>query len=160
MGIIPKKEVGFLTDETIRTGVDDLLDLLKRVNKIGLTDAAKQLGVSAPLLQSWVDFLVEEEIIGIEYKFTKPIIYLNKPHEIKKAKIEEEGLGLEAYKEDFRRRASQKNIPQGKLSFLWRNHVGAALNRKRDFFYREAKRRNLANVDNLWNSYMQKLLSK
>ena len=56
----------YLGDETVRTGVDDLLELLKKVDKINLADAAQKLGISSTLLQSWVDFLVEEEILGIE----------------------------------------------------------------------------------------------
>jgi len=148
-----------LPEDTIRTGVDDLLQLLKGVDKIPLTDAAKQLNISASLLQSWVDFLVEEEIIGIEYKFTKPIIYLNKPLEAKKSSVRAEEHAYDEYKQDFKNRAKQKNIPQEKISFLWRNHVAEALNRKKSFFIREAKKRNLANPDELWNEYEQKLLS-
>jgi len=147
-------------EESIRTGVDDLLELLKKVDKIPLVEAAKQLGISPSLLQSWVDFLVEEEIVGIEYKFTKPIIYLNKPAEEKKTLIKEETeLDLDAYKEDFKIRASQKNIPKEKINFLWRNHVEEALNRKKEFFFREAKKRNLLNTGRLWYAYRERLLS-
>lgn len=149
-----------MDEESITTGVDSLLELLKGLNKIPLAEAAKKLKVSSSLLQSWVDFLVEEEIVGIEYKFTKPIIYLNKPPEEKKASIREEaGPGLDAYKKDFRIRAHQKNIPQEKISFLWKNHVKVALNRKREFFLREARKRNLVNVEELWTAYERKLLS-
>jgi len=149
-----------LADGTVRTGVDELLDLLKRIDKISLTDAAGKLGVSSALLQSWVDFLVEEEVVGIEYKFTKPFIYLNKPSEEKRARIKEEAeLGLEAYKEDFKVRAAQKSIPAEKISFLWQEHVKSALNRRGEFFFREAKKRNLANIDNLWRTYTEKLLA-
>lgn len=148
-----------MADETIKTGVDKLLDLLRRVDKISLSEAAKQLGISITLLQAWVDFLVEEEIVGVEYKFTKPIIYLNKPPEEKKARIKEDDeYGLDIYKEDFKIRASQKNIPSEKISFLWKNHVKVALNRKREFFFREARKRNLTNADELWKQYKAKLI--
>jgi hypothetical protein len=149
-----------LADSTIRTGVDELLDLLRKIDKITLSDAAKKLGLNSSLLQSWVDFLVEEEIIGIEYKFTKPIIYLNKPAEEKKARIKEEAeIGLESYKQDFKLRASEKSIPVEKISFLWRDHAKEALSRRKEFFFREAKKRNLANVDNLWRIYNEKIMS-
>lgn len=149
-----------MADSTVRTGVDELLDLLRKIDKITLSDAAKKLGLNSSLLQSWVDFLVEEEIIGIEYKFTKPIIYLNKPAEEKKARIKEEAeIGLESYKQDFKLRASEKSIPVEKISFLWRDHAKEALNRRKDFFFREAKKRNLANVDNLWRIYNEKIMS-
>lgn len=149
-----------MADGTVRTGVDELLDLLKRVNKITLIDAAKSLSISPTLLQSWVDFLVEEEIIGIEYKFTKPIIYLNRPSEEKKAQVKEEAeASLESYKQDFKLRASQKSIPVEKIGFLWKDHAKEALNRRKEFFVREAKKRNLANIENLWKVYNEKILS-
>jgi hypothetical protein len=149
-----------LEEKTVKTGVDDLLALLKSVDKISLADAAHKLGISTALLQSWVDFLVEEEILGIEYKFTKPIIYMNKPPEEKRIRVKEESEeGLDAYKKDFRIRAEQRSIPMEKISFLWKDHAKAALSRRRDFFFREAKKRNLANADILWQEYTEKLLS-
>jgi hypothetical protein len=148
-----------LADGTVKTGVDDLLELLRKVDKIALSDAAQKLSIGTSLLQSWVDFLVEEEIVGVEYKFTKPFIYLNKQPEEKKAHVKEAAeLGLQAYKEDFKLRAYQKSIPAEKISFLWKDHTKAALNRRREFFFREAKKRNLANADNLWHAYSEKLL--
>ena len=150
-----------MVDKTVRTGVDDLLDFLKRVDKIPLLDCAAKLNVNAATLQSWVDFLVEEDVLGIEYKFTKPIIYLNRPAQENKARVKAEAeAGIDAYKADFRARASEKSIPVEKLSFLWQEHVKAALNRRRDFFVREAKKRNLANIDLLWSMYTDRLLSE
>jgi hypothetical protein len=149
-----------LAEGTVKTGVDDLLELLRKTDKISLQEAAQKLGISSSLLQSWVDFLVEEEIVGVEYKFTKPIIYLNKQPEERRARVKEAvELGIEAYKEDFKLRAYQKSIPAEKISFLWKDHVKAAINRRREFFFREAKKRNLANVDNLWHDYSEKLFS-
>ncbi|MBW2990474.1 hypothetical protein KY348_02085 [Candidatus Woesearchaeota archaeon] len=149
-----------MAEGIVKTGVDELLEFLKKVEKIPLSEAAHKLGVSVSLLQSWVDFLVEEEIIGIEYKFTKPIIYLNKPEEEKKALIrEEQEPNLAVYKEDFEMRAFQKNIPQEKMTFLWRNHVGVALERRKAFFFREARKRNLTNTESLWGAYKNRLLS-
>jgi len=149
-----------VTDETITTGVDDLLAFLKTINKVPLADAAQKMGVSLSLMQSWVDFLVEEEIIGIEYKFTKPIIYLNKMPQESETKIEEDSsMSLEAYKQDFKSHASEKNIPVDKVSFFWKNHVKDAANSKKEFFVREAKKRGLPNIEGLWQVYMNRLLS-
>ncbi len=150
-----------MAEGIIKTGVDDLLELLKKIEKISIQEAADRLEVSPTVLQLWVDFLVEEEIVGVEYKFTKPIIYLNKPPESKKAKVKEEPeLGLDTFKEDFKMRADQRNIPQERLSFLWKNHVRMALTRRRDLFIREAKKRNLSNTEELWNAYNDKLMAE
>ena len=149
-----------MAEEVIRTGVDDLLDLLKKVDKISVIDAAKKLGINIDLMQSWVDFLVEEEIVGIEYKFTKPIIYLNKPSKAKDVSIKEEPAeGLEEYKKEFTKRAAERNIPKERVSFFWRNHVKEVLDRKKDFFFREAKKRNIPNIDLIWGTYQDKLLT-
>jgi hypothetical protein len=149
-----------VSDDTVKTGVDDLLEFLKTVNKIPLTDAAQKLGVGISIIQSWVDFLVEEEIIGIEYKFTKPIIYLNKMPQESETKIEEDSsMSLESYKQDFKSHASEKNIPIEKVSFFWKNHVKDATNSKKEFFVREAKKRGLPNVEGLWQTYNNRLLS-
>jgi hypothetical protein len=150
----------YLAEEVIRTGVDDLLDLLKKVEKIPVMDAAKKLGINTELMQSWVDFLVEEEIVGIEYKFTKPIIYLNKPSKAKEATVQEEPTEkLEAYKKEFTKRAAERNIPKEKVSFFWRNHVKEVLGRKKDFFFRETKKRNIPNIEQVWSMYQDKLLT-
>ncbi|HEC96339.1 MAG TPA: hypothetical protein ENI59_01520, partial [Euryarchaeota archaeon] len=72
-----------MAEKTIKTGVDQLIELLKRVEKIEMSKAAKEINVPLKTLQKWVDFLAEEGLIGIEYKFTTPYIYLNKsPEEI------------------------------------------------------------------------------
>lgn len=148
-----------MADEVIRTGVDDLLDLLKKTDKISVPEAARKLKLSAEMVQAWVDFLVEEEIIGVEYKFTKPIIYLNKPQQPKEAVVKEEPTqGIEIYKAEFKKRAAEKNIPKEKISFFWRNHVKEVVDRKKDFFYREAKKRNLSNIESMWIAYQNKLL--
>ena len=131
-----------MSGETIKTGVDDFLELLKKVSKIPLVEAAQKLGISLSLAQSWTDFLVEEEIVGIEYKFTKPIIYINKMPEHLESNVEEDNsMTLDAYKDDFAKRASGKNIPPDKLSFFWKNHVKEVANSRKDFFIREARKR-------------------
>lgn len=150
-----------MAEEVIRTGVDDLLDLLKKTDKISVHEAAKKLKLSPEMVQAWVDFLVEEEIVGIEYKFTKPYIYLNKPQQVKEQAViqEEPVMSIDIYKAEFKKRAAERNIPQEKISFFWRNHVKEVLERKKSFFYREAKKRNLPNIDQLWQAYQDKLLS-
>lgn len=58
----------------IETGVDRLVNLVKRRGKIALQDAAKELGVSLDVIEEWADFLEEEGMISIEYKLTKPYL--------------------------------------------------------------------------------------
>ena len=62
-------------NEILKTSVDDLYELVESRKKISVDDAAKLLKLPVNIVQSLVDFLVEESIFGIEYKFTTPYIY-------------------------------------------------------------------------------------
>jgi len=59
-----------VSDLVIETGVDKLLSLVKKKKRISFPEAAKSLGVSKEVIEEWADFLEEEGIISIEYKFT------------------------------------------------------------------------------------------
>jgi len=58
----------------IETGVDRLVELINQEKKISIDDAAKKLGISKIVIQEWADFLEEEKIISIEYKFNKTFL--------------------------------------------------------------------------------------
>lgn len=150
-----------MTEELIRTSVDDLLDLLKHTSKIPLADAAKKLGVPIDVVQAWIDFLVEESIVGIEYTFTTPYIYLNKPIETKKTKEQEkeENVTLDFFRKQFWEKAKANNMPQEKIGALWKNHLLQALELKRTYFFIEAQRKKLNRTEELWQEYENSLLS-
>lgn len=145
------------SEDEITTGVDDLLEILKKTDRMALSDAAKELGVGLDVVQSWVDFLVEEKIVGIEYKFTKPFIYLNKKPGADKAEKKEEPQSFESIKKDFVDKAMSKDIPDSNIHSLWKNHVMQALDNKKLFFMQEASKRGLGNLDQLWEQYKQKV---
>jgi len=52
--------------KSIETGVDKLVALINRKKRIPLNDAAKELGVSIPVVQEWANFLEDEGLISIE----------------------------------------------------------------------------------------------
>ncbi len=147
-----------MDDEELKTNVDQLLELLKTQEKIPLEEAAEELGVELDVVQSWVDFLVEEQIVGIEYKFTKPYIYLNQPEPEEKEEEDEGPQDFEAIKEDFLEKAAEKDIPAQNRKNLWQNRVEKVLDKKEEYFKRQAKRRGLENVDQMWEQYKKKLL--
>jgi len=66
------------TGSIIETGVDKLVNLVNARGRIAASDAAKELGVSSTVVMEWADFLEEEGIINIEYKFTKPYLVARK----------------------------------------------------------------------------------
>ncbi len=135
--------------QKVETDVDKLITYLKDNGKSELKSVAKKLGVEEQVLQSWVDFLVEEKVLGVEYSLTKPYIFLISP------KKEKEMKGLEDYKKEFKHK-SDKKIPE-KTAYLWRNHVLEELETKRNFFYDEARKRGFTDIDSLWDEYVKKV---
>ena len=152
-----------MVEEIIKTGVDELLDMLKRSSKIPLSEVAKGLDVSIDVAQAWVDFLVEEGIVGIEYKFTTPFIYLNKPLEenvpIEVSSQEDLKINILYFKKQFWDKAQKNNIPQSKIEMLWKNHLLQELELKYKYFIFEAQRRKIHDIDLLWKEYQNNLMS-
>ena len=93
----------------IETGVDKLVKIVNERGRIALSDAARELGVSASVVQEWVDFLEEEGIIGVEYKLTKPFLVGRK---LTKKEVEDKVKEFASKKEIFVRKAEVS------LSFL------------------------------------------
>jgi len=78
-----------MAQKNIETGVDKLVDLINRRNKVSINEAATELGVSLPVVQEWADFLEDEGLITIEYKLSRTYLCerkLNKGEVEKKAK--------------------------------------------------------------------------
>ena len=98
-----------IESSVIETGVDKLVNIIKERGRIALIDAAKELGVSATVIQEWVDFLEDEGIISVEYKFTKPYLVERK---LTKKEVEGKSKEFANKKEVFVRKA------EFSLSFL------------------------------------------
>jgi len=146
-----------MKEDVVRTGVDELLDLLSSNTKISLTEVAAKLKLDVNVVQAWVDFLVEEGIVGIEYKFTTPYIYMNKKVDKREENIleKEDNYNMQFFKKQFWNKAKNNNIPEGQIEMLWKNHVIQALELQRKYFFFEAQRRKLTNVDQLWQEYKE-----
>ena len=98
-----------LEGSVIETGVDKLVKLVKERGRVALADTAKELGVSATVVQEWVDFLEDEGIISVEYKLTKPYLVERK---LSKKEVEAKAKEFEGKKDVFVRKAEVS------LSFL------------------------------------------
>ena len=112
-----------LTHSIIETGVDKLVNLINTRGKVSSYDASKELGVSATVIMEWADFLEEEGVISIEYKFTKPFLVARK---ITKKDLQEKAKEFSGNKDVFIRKAEVS------LSFL--NREAAKLNSIKDEF--------------------------
>lgn len=145
----------------ITTGVDDLIEYLKGKDRVAMQDVATVLDLPLETIQSWVDFLVEEKILGIEYKFTKPYIYINKESTKQRPKlIEETALSLEDVKHEYFEHARQKRIPEQKIAELWMTHVQEALLHKRAYFLEQAQARRVKDAEGLFRAYQRSLLRR
>ncbi|MBI2651963.1 hypothetical protein HYX00_00735 [Candidatus Woesearchaeota archaeon] len=143
-------------DAILRTTADELFELVKKSKKISVEEAAKRLKMPLASAQALVDFLVEEKIFGIEYKFTTPYIYLYKEG-IKEAKGKDKGLTKELItKEQFYERAKEKSVPYEHIEGLWRKYLQQNLAHIREEFLRKAKEKKVAEekIEDLWKKYL------
>ncbi|MCF7866801.1 hypothetical protein K9L67_01985 [Candidatus Woesearchaeota archaeon] len=139
-------------NQVITTGVDKLVDFLKGKGQIEVKEVAKNLGVSTETLQRWVDFLVEEKIISVEYKFTTPFIYILEDEQIQQKKT------MNDIKNAFARKAKENKLNETKTEFLWQNQISKVLENKKQFFFKEANKRGINDVEKIWNIYKEKAI--
>ena len=143
-----------MENTVLKTSADDLYELVKSKKKISVEDAAKILKVPIKAVQALVDFLVEERIFGIEYKFTTPYIYIGQGNG-KENNLESEQKKKLITKEEFFQKGSKWNIPFEKVNNLWEKHIQENLVSIKEEFYIKANSRNISkeNIDNLWIKY-------
>ena len=143
-------------DNILRTVADELLELVKESNKISLDEAAKKLKIPIATMEALVDFLVEEKIFGIEYKFTTPYIYLYKEG-IKEIKGKEKFFTKKTLsREQFYRQAKEKNVPYENIEGTWKNYIRQNMGYIREEFMKKARERNIPEekIEELWRRYL------
>ena len=146
-------------DNILRTVADELLDLVKKSKKISVEEAAKRLKMPIASVQALVDFLVEERVFGIEYKFTTPYIYLYKEG-IKEAKAKEKSFTKELItKEQFYKKAKEKKMPYEHIEGLWRKYLQQNLTHIREEFLRKAREKKVPEekIEEFWKRYLSYL---
>jgi chromosome segregation ATPase len=87
--------------DKIETGVDKLVELISQVKSISIDDAAKKLGISKVVIQEWADFLDEEKLITLEYKFSKTIL---KERKLSEKEVKEKQKEYSSEKDAFVRK--------------------------------------------------------
>ena len=142
----------------LRTDVDDFLELVKNKGRISLPDAAKELNTPLATVEAWTDFLVEEKIVGIEYKFTTPYVFIE---EHKESKLEMFDMGFDT-KEEFYQKARKREIKDNHIRLLWLKYVNANKEAMRKVFFDKGVERG-ASKDKLlllWQKYYDYLISE
>ena len=146
-------------DTVLRTVADELLELVKKSKKISVEEAAKKLKMPLATIQTLVDFLVEERIFGIEYKFTTPYVYPYREG-IKGTKEKYKSFTRELItKEEFYEAAKKKNLPHEHIEGLWRKYLQQNLPHIREEFFRIARGKKIAEekIEGLWQKYLSYL---
>jgi len=142
----------------LRTDVDEFLDLIRKKGRISLSEAAKELKIPVTTVQAWADFLVEEKIIGLEYKFTTPYVYMN----IEQSdKMEFKNYTQFDTKEEFYEKAQNKGLNAGQIKLLWLKYLNVNRNAMKSVFYEKAKDRGMTKekANALWKRYLEYLES-
>ena len=147
-----------MKDEILRTGADDLYELVKSRKKISIEDATKLLRMPLKSVHALVDFLVEENIFGIEYKFTTPYIYISQEKE-KKIEADRKREKKLVTKEEFFQKAGKWNIQPERINRLWKKYIQENFSSIKEDFYKKASSRDIPkeSIDNLWNKYLAHL---
>ncbi|MGE0793665.1 MAG: hypothetical protein AB7V77_05805 [Candidatus Woesearchaeota archaeon] len=143
-------------EKRIETGVDDLIRLLKDNQKHFIEDVSKELNISLDVLKLWIDFLVEEKIISIEYSFTKPFIFLSENKNLSNV----QNITFNTFKQNFIEQAKKNKLPETKFDFFWQKKLMEELEKSKEFFYTQAKNRKLIDLDTLWQTYIKKVLNE
>lgn len=148
-------------DNTIlTTGADHLVEVVKNKDKISLEELSKELKMDMKIVQTLVDFLVEEKVLGIEYKFTTPYVYLSKK-DVNTQDLKGQGKTpskkpVLLSKEEFYEKAKSRDIPYQKISILWRKYLEGQLGKMKQDFFDKSRKRGLPNdqIERLWQRYL------
>ena len=143
----------------IRTIADELFELVKKRGKISVEDASKQLRIPIATIQALADFLVEEKVFGIEYKFTTPYVYLYKEG-ARQSRGKEKSFARELItKEQFYEKAKEKNMPYEDIQGLWRRYLQENISHMHEEFLRKAKEKKVPEekIEELWKKYLSYL---
>ena len=134
-----------MKDETLETGVDKLLRVLKEKKRLSLSDTAKEMSLSEDIVETWANFLMEEGLITIEYKFTTP--YLNY---IVKTDNKQENSSYKIDQPEEKQRYEYK----------WKEEMMNTLESKKDFFIDHAEKKGFKDVESLWKEYKEKIANE
>jgi len=133
--------------EVVETGVDELIKYLKFHEATNINDIAKALNTTPKIIESWADFLIEENIVGIEYKFTTPYLYLIENETNKELSKVRKKIYAES-KENL-------NVKE----YNWKNYMLELVEGHKNLFIREAKKRRLENPEALWEEYKARVVN-
>ena len=148
-----------MVNDVLKTSADDLYELVKARKKISVEEAAKLLRMPINTVHALVDFLVEEKIFGIEYKFTTPYVYISQDHPKRENSSQNSFAKNMITKEEFFEKAKSRNIPFDKIYELWNKYIRENLDAIKKEFYMKAESRGMPKekISMMWEKYISYL---
>ncbi len=142
-----------MDQDILKTDVDDFIELVREKEKISVDEAAKTLGVDKKTVESWADFLVEEKILGMVYKFTTPYVFIAGDDEKNSVADDFET------KDSFFEKAKAKKVPEHHIKVLWLKYLDQNEKRIKAAFIQRAKNKGFSDkkVEELWDKYYHAL---
>lgn len=146
------------------TEIDELLIILSSKGKMTLAEAGKIIGVDEKTMHVWVDSLVEEKIIILDYDFLTPVIMLTPQ---KKKEIEENKKVSELRKREdiakkigmkglFFQKARTRKIPERRIPIIWRKYIEInEASIKKEFMDKANKKMIEGNLERLWDLFLK-----
>lgn len=146
-----------MDNPVLKTSADELYELVRSKKKISVEETAKILKIPDKVVQSLVDFLVEEKIFGIEYKFTTPYIYISQE---KNADFQIAPQKKFVTRDEFFQNANKWHISPEKINELWKKYVKEHIDSIKEEFYTKSNSRKIPkeDIDRLWKKYLGHLL--
>ena len=151
--------------ELLDTEVDELLMVLFEKHHLSIDEASKIMGVDPKVMQRWVDFLVEEKILILDYNFFTPTIRLTdekkKDMEEKKeylVKKEKDAISKRiGIKGEFFKAIRKRGINAERGKILWKKFVDVNASDLKKEFLEKARMRDIEDnkLDELWNLFFQ-----
>jgi hypothetical protein len=145
-------EMGDEEENVLKTDVDQFIQLVAERGKISIQEVAKIMNTSIETVQAWADFLVEEKILGMEYKFTTPYVFVIQD---RKSKVDVTYVGFDT-KEEFFEKARKRNIQDELTKALWHKYLKGNLKMIQEAFFKKAKDKGLDDLktNKLWMKYV------
>ncbi len=146
-----------VTKSTIlQTAADQLVDFVMSKEKVTIEETAKRLKIPTKTVQALVDFLVEEKVLGIEYKFTTPYIYLSKKDSKEHSLTRKKEAPVLISKEEFYEKSKSRDISYQKIGGLWKKYLEKQLGGVREQFFERAKEKKIhpEKIEGLWQKYL------
>jgi hypothetical protein len=136
----------------LRTDVDNFLELVKSKGRVSLAIVAKELKISLATVQAWTDFLVEEKVLGIEYKFTTPYVFMNVDN---KDEINFKNYIHFDTREEFYKKATERGLDNTQIKLLWLKYLNHNKRAMQNLFYEKANERGIPKekIEDLWKKY-------